>query len=249
MKYVIYLRVSKDEQDERTQEDYCLRFLKHNDRTEFNHVIFTDKITSRKSLDKRLGLQSALKSLDAGDVLIAMRVDRLARNLHEVTCIIHELDKKKADVVLVDQPGIRNKALLGLYAGMAEEEGKMLRKRVKEKLHTKRMRNERISGQLPYGYRMDEEKLIEVGKNDNRQLKQGVLVEHPEEILILRMMEDLHSEGNSFRQITQVVNERGHRNRNRKVFHHMSVYKILTRRDPKRFDSQDQDGSIVPWFR
>jgi DNA invertase Pin-like site-specific DNA recombinase len=245
MKYVIYLRVSTQEQDHRTQEQKCLQFLKHQDANPFEYLIYKDKITSRKPLLKREGLQGALKSLRKGDILVAMRTDRLARNLHETTCIIHELEMKGADILLIDQPGIKNKVLLGLYAGMAEEEGKMIRKRIKDKLDVKRMRNERVSRYIPYGYKLDMESSVEVNTlNRKKVTKPGLLIEEFREQQVLTLMCRLFDQGYSFRNIALLLNKRGYLNRNEKPFQQMTIYRILLRTGRARSWGQPQEETV-----
>ncbi len=231
MKYVIYLRVSTNMQDDRTQLEKCLQFLKHNSKKEFKYLVCTDTLSTRKKLDKRSGLQTALSSLGKGDILVAMRLDRITRNLHETTCIIHELEKKQADIILIDQPGIKNKVLLGLYAGIAEEEVKMIRKRITEKLAVKKTRNERISREVPYGFTLDLENLINIKNQDDAgwTMKPGLLVPESEEQEVLALMCQLFDEGMSYRMIAQELDDQGYKNRRGNSFQHMSIYRILCR--------------------
>lgn len=240
MKYVFYLRISTKKQDLRTQEENCLKFIRQSDKSDFKYEIYTDEISTRKKLDKRTGIQGALKALQRGDVLVGMRVDRLARNLYETTCIVNQLELKQADILLVDQPGIKNKVLLGLYAGIAEEEVKMIRKRIKEKLSSKCSRNELISHKIPYGCQLDLKNLIPIKNrhNDQYTMKPGLLIPEPAEQEVLAHILRLSDEGKSLRQIPLILTELGYSNRVGKQFQHKSIHRILCR--VERTKSLDQ---------
>lgn len=250
MKYVIYLRVSTKKQDERPQLEHCLNFLRSRDKSEFNYVVYTDSISSRKKIEKREGLQSALSFLKAGDILVGMRLDRLARNLYETTCIIHELEKKRSEIVLVDQPGIKNKVLLGLYAGMAEEEVKLIRKRIKEKMFDKRVRNERINYEPPYGYKIHETELVNVKTKDGRGwvMKPGKLVQDDREQEALKLMVEMSSAGISYHKIGVKLEELGYTNRKGNQFQPMSICRILNRINPSKHEDRSQEESKFALF-
>lgn len=231
MKYVIYLRVSTEDQDLRTQQEKCLQFLENHNKGSFDYLLFTDKKSSKKPMERREGLQNALKVLNSGDILVAMRLDRISRKLHETTCLIELLNEKKAEVILVDQPGIKSKVLLGLYAGLAEDEVILLGKRIKEKLDIKKTRNERISGRLPYGYKLDMDNLISIKTRDKKEwtMKPGYLLPDTDEQKVLSLMCQLFDEGKSHRYISRLLIDQGYKNRQGTPFHHMTVYRILAR--------------------
>lgn len=251
MHYVIYLRVSTDKQDERPQLEHCLNFIKNRDKDEINYVVFTDTISSRKSLEKREGLQSALSFLKNGDILVGMRIDRIARNLYETTCIIHELEKKSAEIVLVDQPGIKNKALLGLYAGMAEEEVKLIRKRIKEKMAHKKTKEERCTHIIPYGYKIHPTELVPVKNKEGSGwvMKLGKLIEEPKEQEALRLMKEWSDQGMSYHKIGINLEKKGYTNRKGNQFQPMSICRILNRTSPSKQQDQSQIQSKFALFR
>jgi len=242
MKYLIYLRVSTDLQDTETQLDHCLRFIKQRDNTNFEYEVFRDKITSRKELFKREGGKEMFSRLKRGDIIISIRLDRIARKLYETTQLIDVLDKAGAEILLVDQPGITNKIMLGLYAGMAEEEVKLLRKRVKEKLETKKNRGERYSRFLPYGYGLHETKLVPIKVGDEVVMKRGVLVPIYEEQEVLARMYQLSAEGMSHQRIAKALTESGYMNREGRPFQKMSIYRILSRKENTTSSDQLQEA-------
>lgn len=229
MKYRIYLRVSTEEQDERTQLDHIMRYLKQKENGDIDYIVYTDKKTSKKPLHKREGGQALLNDLQRGDIVVAIRLDRISRSLLETALLIDRLDKVGAEVLLTDQPGIKNKIMLGIYAGMAEEEVKLLRKRISEKLQSKKARGERYSSKLPYGFALHETKLVPVKKGKEIFMKRGVLIPVHEEQQVLKQMQELREQGYSFGQIAKTLNEQGHKNREEKPFQKMSISRILQR--------------------
>lgn len=239
MKYLIYLRVSTKYQDEEQQLDHALRFIKNIDHSSFNYEVYRDKATSKKPfftknrkgevIIKREGAQQLLANLNKGDIIIALRLDRIVRSLYETNYLIDMLEDHKADILLVDQPGIKNKIMLGLYAGMAEEEIKLLRKRITEKLESKKIRGERYSYHLPYGYKMHETHMIPIRKDNETIYKPGVLIEVPEEQEVMSRMSQYFDMGMSYQNIANTLTDQGYRNREGNPFQKMSIYRILSR--------------------
>lgn len=227
-RYLIYLRVSTKDQDERTQLHNCLASLKQRVEGELNYLVFADKITSRKGIFKREGSKAMLSIMQPGDTIVAVRIDRLSRKQNETMQLIEMLDKKKVDVILLDQPGATNKIMLGIYSGMAEEEIITLKKRVHENFAAKRGRNERI-GTVPYGYALDETQLVPIRKDQTVTYKKGILVPHPYEQQVLSHMNKLFDEGLAFRQIAKQLTRLGYTNRVGKPFQHISIHRILSR--------------------
>lgn len=249
MKYVIYLRVSTKKQDLRTQMDLCLKHIKSKDGREFNYVVKTDEVTSRKPLERRQGIQDALNCLDKGDILVALKIDRLARNAHEASTIKHILEQKKADFIIVQQPGVNNILLFSIYAAMAEEEGNLIRSRISDKMQAKKARNELTSFKAPYGYCVDPNGLVETRKSTGSPvLKPGILVPCPHEQIVLNYMIELHAQGLTYRAIAQHLQARGYKNRSGNDFLHDSVYRILSRKGLSRPRGRPQTESVFQMF-
>jgi DNA invertase Pin-like site-specific DNA recombinase len=238
MKYLIYLRVSTIKQDAQTQLDYCLKFIKMRDQTDFRYEVYSDTITSKRPLVERAGGMALLAAMSKGDIVIAMRLDRLARKLHETTQLIHILETKGCDVLLVQQPGIKNKIMLGLYAGMAEEEVKLLRSRISEKLTSKKDRGERYSGKIPYGWTMHETHMVPIKVGSEVVYKPGVLVPLESEQAVLTRIYRYADMGLGYQAIAKVLTEEGYRNREGNPFQKMSIYRALNRRDHTKSEDQ-----------
>ncbi len=249
MKYLIYLRVSTEKQDEETQLDYCLNFIKNRENNkEFKYEVFRDKKTSKKKLFEREGGKELFDRLNDGDIIIAIRLDRIARGLTETTLLVDRLEKQNSEILLVDQPGIKNKIMLGLYAGMAEEEIKLLRKRIKEKIGAKKKKGERYSRYLPYGYALHETKMVPIRKGDEIIMKRGVLVPVYEEQKLLDRIYDLADEGHSYGRMAKILNDQGYRNREGNPFQKMSIYRILVRKEQAMLGGQSLEESTTLQF-
>ncbi len=253
MKYVIYLRVSTEMQDERTQLEHCLAHIRSRDKGEFQHVVYQDIMSSRKKLKNREGISSALQCLQKDDILVGMRIDRLARNTRESYEIVEQIKKKGAHLVLVDQSTemLKNKIVFNVLVGVAEEETKMLSKRILEKLAIKRVKNERISRHLPYGYKLDEENLIDIKNRDKSGFiqKAGKLIEDTREQEVLKIMLNLSSQGVSYHKICIALEKQGYLNRVNQPFHPMSVCRILNRINPSKSLDQSQSESKFALFQ
>jgi len=247
MKYVIYLRISTKEQDLRTQEQMCLKYLKSLDQGDLKYLIFTDSISSRKPLHKREGLNNALNALESGDILVGQKVDRLARNELEAHKIKEFLIKNNIGITMIDQPGITDPLIFSVYVALAAKEVSIIRERIKDKLWAKKERNER-TGKVPYGYKLDPVNLVPVnGPNKSKIMKQGLLLEDPEEQAVVAEMLQLFEYGLSYRRIAEVLNETGYQYRDGKEFLHTAVYHILLRKGKRRCKDQPLEESTTLW--
>lgn len=231
MKYVIYLRVSTKKQDHRTQLENCLKHLQSINKEEFGYLVFSDEITSKRTVYSRTGFQEALRALGKGDVLVAMRLDRIARYRQQLNWVADQIELKKATFLMVEQPGLDNMILWGIYAGMAEEEVKTMGSRIKETLYAKKQRGELTNHHAPYGFQLDKENLIPIKNRDGEgfTLKAGKLIDNPIEKQIIREMMYLFDGGKSYRLISMELEQLGHRNRQGNPFHKTSIQRILSK--------------------
>lgn len=227
MRFLIYLRVSTKDQDLRTQLDHCLRYLNSNF-GEVNYKVFSDKITSRKTVYKREGSKALLSELRQGDTIVLLRIDRLSRKQHHIVNLMAEFERKNIEVITVDQPGLsKNKMLLGIFSGAAEEELVMLSKRTKEKFDSKRKRGERVARFAPYGYKIDTENLVTVERNGKEVQVPGYILPEESEKELVEKTKEFFSKGWSYTHITNELNELGFRNRNGKKLQKMTIFRIV----------------------
>ncbi len=224
MRYIIYLRVSTDLQDVRTQEHHCINHLKGLTGEHFEYLIFTDEdVSARKTkLENRKGIQNALSILKPGDTFVAIALDRLGRSNLECAQIRDYVKKRKCSIILVNQPWILdNDILWGLMSGIASEEVKTLSKRTKDALAAKKSRGELI-GTAPYGYKaIVTEQLT---KKNKPLLKLSV---DEIEIKNLEMMKNLSGSGYTLREIALELNNLGIVNRKGRPWSHVLVHEIL----------------------
>ncbi len=248
MRYIIYLRISTVEQDLRTQEQKVLRYLRQKYGDEITYLLFTDSISTRKPLNEREGVQAALKSLREGDVLVALKIDRLARNEMELHMINHFIKKYKMELIMVDQPELHNAAMFSLYAMFAAMEVKMIRERIRDKLHEKQQRGER-TGDVRYGFKLDQNNkiLVNGSRKGEKILKAGMLIEQDKEQECLKYMCELFDQGFSYRQIAKMINFRGYKNRKGNEWDHGTVYRLLIRAGRTRFLEKLQISKEDPW--
>jgi DNA invertase Pin-like site-specific DNA recombinase len=99
--------------------------------------IFTDKISGVQT--GRLGLESAIKALRAGDVLYAWRMDRLARSLSDLINIVKRIEDRGADFVSItekiDTTTATGKLVFHLFGAMSEFERDLIVERTQAGLN------------------------------------------------------------------------------------------------------------------
>lgn len=230
MKYIIYLRVSTDLQDVRTQELECIRYInsKVNGKP-FNYVVFSDPDTSSGiKMHKRLGLMDMLNAIRQGDEVVVYKLDRLCRDQVEMPTIYRMITGKKASLHSLHDPYC-DEFTVGLMGVLAQREKDVIKTRVKSKLNAKRERGERISRHAPYGFELH---------SDGIHLKK----QSAEQSALLRMCQ-WFDEGKSFRSIAKELTSLGYMNREGKPFQHNSIYRILLRTGRTRSSDQLPEDS------
>lgn len=226
MKYVIYARVSTEEQDLRTQIEECKSYCGKN-----KFVIFEDEGTRGDTpFDKKHVLLAAISECKKGDVFLFHRLDRVMRDQWQLGVIKYFVEKQKASIACVKDNNLNSddpyaQAMVGMMAVFATLEKVLIRARTKEKLQAIRKRGHR-SGEVPYGYSAG------VGKRD----KDGQMVEpaklriNADEVENINLMIELLDRGMSFRDIAYELECRGVRNRNGKPFVHSAIFNIIKNR-------------------
>lgn len=165
MKYVIYLRVSRDQQVEsglglEAQRQLCLKFIPEN----ANKLEFSDEgFSGALSVDKRPALMQAINSLNRDDILLVAKRDRLGRDTLVNAIIERMVERRQAKLMSAtgdfsdsnDPSSILMRRMIDAFA---EYERLIIGARTKAALQVKKSRNERI-GTIPYGYRLHENKV------------------------------------------------------------------------------------------
>ena len=143
-----YIRISTSKQDLDTQKlailDYCNR-----NNLKINKWIEVTS-SSRKSTRKRK-IDSLLKELQKGDVLIVAELSRLGRSLPEVIRLTDELVKKgvalhslKESIHLNGRKDIQTKVMISMFSLLAELERDLISERTKEGLRRARSQGKLI---------------------------------------------------------------------------------------------------------
>jgi DNA invertase Pin-like site-specific DNA recombinase len=124
-----YARVSTGEQDLTLQKEALIAADVNPD------LIFSEKVTGTKR-DGREKLDLLLKIADQGDTIVITRIDRLARSMHDLQNIVHELKQKgvalKATEQPVDTATAAGKAFFDMLGVFAEFETNLRRERQAE---------------------------------------------------------------------------------------------------------------------
>lgn len=97
--------------------------------------IFHEKV-SGKTTKNRPELQSAMDFVREGDVFVVTKLDRLARSVVDLACIVQRLETKKVDLVVLDQ-GIDTTTMYGrlqfnILAAIGEFKRELIRERSEE---------------------------------------------------------------------------------------------------------------------
>ena len=162
MRYVIYLRVSTDEQaDSRAglnaQMDSCKTYIQRNGGEGFE--VFSDEgISGAAGPEKRPGLLQAIASLGKGDALIVSKRDRLGRDPIVTAMIESAITRKGAVVISAPGEGTDGNTpsdvlMRRMIDAFAEYERLIIKARTSSALQAKKTRSERV-GSIPYGYQL-----------------------------------------------------------------------------------------------
>lgn len=127
-KIVGYARVSRKDQDLSLQMDALLKYGIP------KSLIFTDKISGAKA--ERPGLDSCLKALESGDVLVVWKLDRLGRSLINLLTLIEKLQSKGVHFKslmdgAIDTTNAGGRLIFHVFSALAEFERELISERTK----------------------------------------------------------------------------------------------------------------------
>jgi DNA invertase Pin-like site-specific DNA recombinase len=137
-----YARVSMSDQNNDRQRDELVRFgVDPRD-------IFEDKASGRNM--KRPGWHDCWRDLRKGDVLVIHAIDRLGRDLIEVSLVLREMQAKGVELVVLTQMGLdtrqpTGKMIFAVLLALAQWERESIVERTKHGLAAARARG-RIGG-------------------------------------------------------------------------------------------------------
>jgi len=185
-------------------------------------VIYRDEGISGKRSDNRPGLQAALDAVGKGDALVCYSLSRLSRSTRDALAIADILTKKEADLVSlsekIDTTTAAGKMVFRMLAVLSEFERDQVSERTRFALAHKRKNGEKTGGDVPFGYRMEAEHLVE----DAAEQK------------AVRLILDLRRKGYALRAICRELEAEGHRTKTGKLSWHPQVVKAIILRLEKR---------------
>ncbi len=213
MKLIVYIRVSKDYQTEKSnglesQLEQC-RIFAEKLGLPIQEIFKDEGFSGALHFQNRPGLNAAISSLSKGDILLVARRDRLARG-EPLAFIEYAIKNRKAKLASAADEGTNGSQddptaymMRAMTDVFSEFERKIIGWRTKNALQAKIARGER-SGTIPYGYKLSSD---------------GIHLELcQEEQDILQMIKEMRQRKHpiSLRRIALRLNEQGIYNRNRK---------------------------------
>jgi len=218
MKYVIYLRVSTDQQVNsglglEAQRDMCLRVVKPGSQV----IEFADEgFSGALEMEKRPALIAALQVLERDDILVIAKRDRIGRDPIVNAMIERAVERKKAKMMTAsgdvrDDNDPSSILMRRMVDAFAEYERLIIGARTKVALQVKKKKGERV-GRIPYGFELDE---------DGIRLKVN-----PDEQYTLKLMNQMRSEGHSLREISEQLNFYNRMNR-KGPWNHVSISRVI----------------------
>lgn len=223
MKFVVYLRVSTDQQVNsglglEAQHDICKKYISQNGN--HPHILFIDDgYSGALSMDKRPNLLLAVTALEKGDVFIVARRDRLGRDVIVNAMIESAIERKKATLVSAsgdfkndsDPSSILMRRMVDAFS---EYERLIIGVRTKSAMCVKKGRNERV-GRIPFGFRLSNDK-IHLEYDEREQT-------------VLKSMIRLRSNGYTLREVAAQLNLNNLLNRGNAQWNHVAIIRILAR--------------------
>lgn len=218
-KGVIYLRVSTEEQHRsglglEAQERACVEWCA---RTHVEVVeVVRDTASGGLPLERRTGLLEAVAKTPRGGVLVASRVDRIARDVEVSALVGAALKRRRAELVTLDVQAsdpLTKRVMQTFLELTGEIERSFIRARTKAALAARRARGQKTGGRVPYGWKVGEG---------------GLLEPEPDEWPWVEVMRRLRREGLSYKLIAEHLNRSAAPPRGLR-WHTTTVVRILAR--------------------
>jgi len=172
---------------------------------------------SAKNISGRPGFQAALGSVYDGqaDGLLVWKLDRAFRSTQDALATAEKLNKRGKGLVSIceklDTTSAIGEFFFTLLASLAQMERKLIGERTAAALAQKRSNGEKTGGSVPYGYRVQD----------------GRLIPDPEQQCIIERIRELRAEGRSYQGIADILAEEGTYNRRGRKFAETQIIRIL----------------------
>lgn len=229
-----YVRVSSDGQTNGTspaeQETKCRAIATLRGAGPYDFALYRDDDVSGKiPLGERPQGREMLATAQAGDTIVASKLDRMFRNTLDALQMLQVFRDRKIDIILADlsaEPitgeGV-GKLVFGLMAMFADFERDRINVRTAEGRRAKRLKGGLVSGPPPYGFSVS-------GRG-----KESMLVPHPAEQEVVDAILDLHDHLPLYRLMKE-LERRGHLDRNGKPFSITQIKRIHA------YHTREKDG-------
>lgn len=224
---LLYARCSTDEQASslKEQERKLRAFAQMQGAKSFDIVYYEDKgVSGATPLSERPSGEHLLAAVRPGDMVVAVKVDRIFRSAVDALITVEDFTKKKINLILLDmglesvtQNGI-SKMFFTLLSAFAEFERTRIAERMRDGRAAKRERNGHLGGSAPYGFRV-------IGEGRDAKLEQI-----PEEIETLKVIAAMKKK-RAPSTIRKSLIHRGMLDRTGKPFSFKQVRRLMNRVD------------------
>lgn len=162
-------------------------------------VIVEEGVSGSEPIRKRPAGGALFARLQAGDVLIASKLDRMFRSALDALTVVDELKAKGIKLHLLDLGGDiagngLSKLFLTIAAAFAEAEKDRIRERIANTKADQKAQGRYLGGTPPFGFRVAAD---------------GSLEPDPAQQTAIREIRKLHGEGRSLRKIAGELTARG----------------------------------------
>lgn len=168
------------------------------------------------TVSHRKGLENAIQSTSKGMALVVYSLSRLTRSTKDMLHLSDNIEKKGADLVSltekIDTTTAAGKMVFRMLAVLNEFERDQIAERTKAALQHKKAVGEKYAP-IPFGF-------VEVS---------GKLVEVKSEMDVVNGIMDMRSNGHTYRQIAETLNERGIRGKKGGQWHASTVRYLIKR--------------------
>jgi putative DNA-invertase from lambdoid prophage Rac len=164
-----------------------------------DEIVIEEGVSGSIQLDQRPAGGAMLAKLNAGDIVIAAKLDRCFRSALDALTVVEQLKQRGVKLHLLDLGGDiagngLSKLFLTIAAAFAEAERDRIGERVAQVKADQKQRGRYLGGRRPFGYQISDE---------------GALVEDAAEQQVIRDMIDMRGSGVALRKIAAAVSERG----------------------------------------
>jgi len=216
-----YLRLSTNEEKQSNSFDVqldtiskkCLQLDLSIDR------VFKETVSGAAKIEKRKKLLELISVVKANDIVLIQKADRLSRDTYLTGWIKTEFDKKKVDLIFVDNDIDLNNPIQVLSSKIveifSEYEREITKARIKLTKAHQKSKGLYLGGPIPYGYSIE---TVDGVKK---------LIENSYELDVISLILNLNNSGYSSRSIASKLKEKGILNRRNRVFHSQSILNII----------------------